>query len=178
MKKIYLLLMALLVSCLYTPHAKADEVTVTLSDIITSKPTAGTTVESTSAPKVSLNFPKGAKTYATGRVTLDPTSPTVNISIESGYHITGITFNGFKKTRANTKVNATPGTLTSSTSAATWAPAASDSDVSSIEVKISGTGSITYSFTGLTITYEGGGGGEEPTPTLALDNTYPYKATK
>lgn len=179
MKKIYLLLVALLVSCLYSTQARAGDVNVEFG---TTELESGS-YPGTTAMNKDLVFNTNPKIKFSGKVSYTSstrllkfagaggTGNTLTISTTDGTKMTKIVFNGYipKSITTTSLTCATPASLTIGTNDLQWT-CEDGSDTATLKLTSS---TRNFQFSGVTITYADGGG--DTTPKLELDNTYPYK---
>ena len=175
MKKIYLLLVALLVSCLYSTQARAGEVTVEFGTTeLKSGSYPGTTAMNKELvfdtnPQIKISG-KVSYTSSTSLLKLTGASGAGNaltISTTDGTKMTKIVFNGYTP-KNNSDYSSylscsSSGSLTVSSTVLEWT-FEDGSDTATL--KLSG-GTRNFQFSGVTITYADGGG--DTTPTLIVN---------
>lgn len=184
MKKIYLLLVALLVSCLYSTQARAGDVTVTFgttaetgTDLLSNNQSisATRTFKFNTTPGIQIQLAKGS--YNTSTNTLKFGANTGNlgqimtISTVGGKKMTKIVFNGYSGGSNATnisKLTCSPGEMPKkSISALEWQ--STDASGSESVTFTLGNARTYFSFTGLTITIADDGG--DTTPALSVNKT-------
>lgn len=184
MKKIYLLLMALLVSCLYTPQAQADNpVSVTMSNDniadnseynlsanIATISSTGRTFKFATQPQIVVQVKTGKYVMSSSTMTVNKNG-SLTVSLADQSKMTKIELIGYSNTAtiANQKPSVSSGGGTFSNGIWEYTDGST-----SVTIQAANATRGPFSFKGVKITLAGGGG-EEPTPTLALDNTYPFK---
>lgn len=175
MKKIYLLLVALLVTCLYSMQARAGDVTVEFG---TTELKSGS-YPSTTAMNKELVFDTNPQIKISGKVSYTSSTSllkltgasgagnALTISTTDGTKMTKIVFNGYTP-RNNSDYKSyltctSSGSLTVSSTVLEWT-FEDGSDTATL--KLSG-GTRNFQFSGVTITYADGGG--DTTPTLIVN---------
>lgn len=178
MKKIYLLLMALLVSCLYTPQAQADEVNMTIANTSlatgsgayntsTSNATTTKTYLYDTTPQIKLECNGSYKN--TSNYLLITGGKTMTVSLSNGAKITKIVLDGYALTAASTTANGVKGVSIGAFNNGTWTY---NEGSESVTFTAKGTNTRNgFKFTGMTITYIGDGGGEVKTPSIEASKT-------
>lgn len=174
MKKIYLLLVALLVSCLYSTQARADN-PLTI-DFTTMKPTTGSLPSAKGPTTFAYNTTPGiqfssnsARYFGTpSKLTIYGSNAGTTLTIsttDDTKKITKIVFNGYEA-KGPTLTPTSGSVSTNSDSNLEWT-SDDESGSSSVTIKVVGTTTKTIKFTGVTITYVDGGG--NPTPKLTVN---------